>query len=115
MLELTPQRRKVLEDLFAAGFQPIAIAPYESALCVRRGDCAALLSPVPDGGLRLLAPPSYLVEGNLSVRVRRAGRDVFVWKQKELEATGERCAELERFRNDLLAILERPAATSPES
>lgn len=110
MVELTERQRKILEDLFEAGFRPIAIPPYESALCVRRGDCAALLSPVTDGGLRLLAPPSYLVEGNLSVKVRRAGLDVFVWKQKEIEATGERCAELERFRDDLLALLNRPTA-----
>jgi len=97
-VELTPRQRKILEELFAAGFRPIAIAPYESALCVRRGNCAALL------------PPSYLVDGNLSARVRRRGKDVFVWKQKEVEATPERSAEVEQFRRDLLALLEHASA-----
>jgi len=109
-LELTPRQRKILEELFAAGFRPIAIAPYESALCVRRGNCAALLAPESKGGLQLLAAPSYLVDGNLSARVRRRGKDVFVWKQKEVEATPERSAELEQFRRDLLALLEQSSA-----
>jgi hypothetical protein len=106
MLDLTPRQMKVLERLFTAGFRPIAIPPYENALCVRRGDCAAVLAPVADAGLRLLAPPTYLLEGNLSVRIERQGRSLFVWKQKELEATAERRAEVEKFRADLAACLD---------
>ena len=60
MPELTPQQMKTLERLFAAGFRPIAIPPYESALCIHRGECAAVLTPVPNGGLRLLAPATYI-------------------------------------------------------
>lgn len=98
---------KVLEGLFAAGFRPIAIPPYENALCVHRGQCAAALTQVKNGGLRLLAPATFLIEGSLSVRVRRGDRDVFVRKQKELEATPERLRELEAFRKDLTEILEQ--------
>lgn len=98
----------VLERLFAAGFRPIAIPPYESALCVHRGECAALLSPVPNGGLKLLASPSYLVNGNLSVRLRRGAGEVFVWKQTELTATPERLAELDSFRHELSELLDTP-------
>ena len=108
MFELTPQQMQTLERLFAAGFRPIAIPPYESALCVRRGECAAVLSAVPNGGLKLLAPPSYLVAGNLSVRVRRGRSEVFVWKKTELRATPERLKELDLFRRELCAILEIP-------
>lgn len=108
MPELTPQQMKVVEKLFAAGFRPVAMPPYENALCVRRGECAAVLAPVANGGLRLLAPPAYLVEGNLSVRLQRGGREVFVWKQKEVEATPERLSELERFRTELKGLLEQP-------
>jgi hypothetical protein len=107
MLELTPRQMQTLERLFAAGFRPIAIPPYESALCVRRGECAALLSPVANGGLRLLASPSYLLEGNLSVRVRKGANEVFVWKKKEIAVTPERLQELETFRKELTAILEQ--------
>jgi hypothetical protein len=107
MVELTPRQMQTLERLFAAGFRPIAIPPYESALCVRRGECAALLSPVANGGLKLLASPSYLLEGNLSVRVRKGANEVFVWKKKEIAVTPERLQELETFRKELTAILEQ--------
>ena len=77
MVEFSPRQMQILERLFAAGFRPIAIPPYESALCMRRGECAAILSTIPNGGLKLLAPPSYLVEGNLSVRLKRGAGEVF--------------------------------------
>jgi hypothetical protein len=110
MFELSPQQMQTLERLFAAGFRPIAIPPYESALCLRRGDCAAILSPVPNGGLKVLAPASYLVDGNLSVRLKRGTGEVFMWKKTELPATRERLEELETFRRELTDILELPHA-----
>lgn len=109
MLELTPRQMQVLERLFTAGFRPIAIPPYESALCMHREACAVVLAPVDGGGLRVLAPPSYLIDGHFAVKVRRGSGDVFVWKQTVLEATPERLAELEKFRADLNEILETPA------
>jgi hypothetical protein len=110
MFELSPQQMQTLEKLFAAGFRPIAIPPYESALCLRRGECAAILSPVHNAGLKVLAPASYLVDGNLSVRLRRSAGEVFVWKKTELPATQERLEELETFRRELTDILELPPA-----
>jgi hypothetical protein len=110
MVELTPRQMQTMERLFAAGFRPIAIPPYESALCVRRGECAALLSPVANGGLKLLASASYLLEGNLSVRVKKGASEVFVWKKKEIAATPERMRELETFRKELTAVLEQAPA-----
>jgi hypothetical protein len=105
-MELTPLQMKVIERLFAAGFRPAIIPPYEKAVCIRRGECAAVLSPSPSGGLRLMAPPSYVIDGNFSVKLKRDQVEVFVWKQKELEATPERVKELEAFRNELTSILE---------
>jgi hypothetical protein len=108
MVEFSSQQMQILERLFTAGFRPIAIPPYESALCLRRGDCAAILSPIPNGGLKLLAPPSYMIDGNLSVRLRRGASEVFIWKKTELAATAERLQELESFRRDLTDLLELP-------
>jgi hypothetical protein len=108
MLELSPQQMHVMELLFAAGFRPIAIPPYENALCMRKGSCAAVLAPVPNGGLRLLAPPSYLVEGNLSVKLKRGPGEVFVWKKKQVEATPEKLKELDLFRGEITEILDMP-------
>ncbi len=109
MLEFTPQQMQVLERLFTAGFRPIAIPPYESALCMHRNAVAVVLAPVDHGGLRVLAPPSYLIDGHFAVRLKRPVGDVFVWKQTELPATPERLAELETFRKELAEILELPA------
>lgn len=106
MLELSPQQMQAMERVLAAGFRPIAIPHYENALCVKKGECAAVLAPVPNGGLRILAPPSYLVDGKLSVRLKRGARDVFVWKNREMEATPKRVQELEAFQSALKELLE---------
>jgi len=106
MVELTPVQMQTLERLFAAGFRPIAIPPYENVLCVHRGECAAVLSPVENGGLKLLSPVTILVDGNLSVKLKKVGGDVFVWKKKEVAATSERLKVLEEFRVELMGILE---------
>jgi hypothetical protein len=100
---------KTMERLFEAGFRPIAIAPYENALCLKRGDCVAVLAPVPNGGLKVLAPPSYLVAGNLSVKLKRDSGEVFVWKKNEVEATPDRLEELAQFRRELVQILDLPS------
>jgi len=75
---------------------------------MKKGECAAILAPVPDGGLKLLAPPSYLVEGNLSVKLKRDSGEVFVWKKKEVKATPENLKELESFRRELTELLDVP-------
>jgi hypothetical protein len=108
MVELSPQQIQVVERLFAAGFRPIVIPPYENVLCMRKGDCAAVLAPVPNGGLKLLAPPSYLVDGNLSVKIERGSGEVFVWKKREVAATPEKLQELDSFRRELSEILDLP-------
>ena len=58
----------------------------------------------------MLAPPSFIVDGNLSVKLRRGNKDVFVWKKTEVEVTPERSTELETFRNDLSRILQNASA-----
>jgi len=105
-MEFTEAQADVLKRLFAAGFRPIAIPPYESVLCVHRGECAALLAPVENGGLRLMAPVTLLLDGNLSVRLKKPGGDVFVWKKSEVAATPQRLRELEEFRAELQGMLE---------
>lgn len=99
---------KTIERLFEAGFRPMTLPPYESALCMQRENCAVVLVPLPNAGLKILAPPSFIVEGNLSVRLKRASGDVFVWKKTELAATPERLTELEAFRRELTDILATP-------
>src|SRR6202163_41266 len=110
-LELSPRQISTLERFVAAGFRPIAMPPYESALCMRKGECAVVLAQVPSGGLKVLAPASYLVDGNFGVRLKRWNGEVFVWKKSEIPATPERLEELAAFRRELMEILELPPAT----
>lgn len=106
MVELSPQQMKIIERLLEAGFRPITIPPYENVICMKKGDCAAVLAPVAQGRLKLAAAPSYLVEGNLSVKLKRGSGEVFVWKKNEVEATADRLNELESFRAELDEILK---------
>src|SRR6202047_3232046 len=99
-LQLSPEQIATLQRLVAAGFRPIAIPPYESALCMRKGECAVVLAPVPNGGLKVLAPASYLVDGNFGVRLKREKGEVFVWKKSEIAVTAERLEELDAFRRE---------------
>lgn len=108
-MELTGLQMQTMERLFEAGFRPIAIAPYANAICVHRGEFVAVLGPVANGGLHELAPPTVLVDGNLSVRLKKKTGDVFVFKQKEVPATPERLADLQKFREELEGILELAA------
>ena len=103
-LELTAEQIAVLERLATAGYEIVAFPMYASAVGVRRGKCAALLERV-EGRMRLLGEACWLVEGNLSVRVRRDGRAWFVWKNKQVEATEERVGEVEQFQEDVKEIL----------
>jgi hypothetical protein len=75
---------------------------------MKKGNCAVLLAPVPNAGIKVLAPPSYLVEGNLSVKLKRGSGEVFVWKKTEMGATPEKLKELESFRRELTEILDLP-------
>lgn len=105
MQELTPAQIAILERLAARGFAIVAFPLYASAIGVRRGSFAVLLVPVEGGALRILGDPCYLIDGNLSVRVSRKGRSMFVWKSREVEATAELSAELSRFAADVSELL----------
>lgn len=105
MLELSLKQIGILEKIAANGFAIVAFPLYASAVGVRKGNCAALLMPVPNGGMKLLGEPCWQVNGNLSVRVKREGVELFVWKKEEVEATPERLAEVAQFRNQLNDLL----------
>lgn len=105
MLTLTPQQTALLERLLAGGFVPSSFPLYPNCIGVKRGNCAALLAPEGDARMRLFGEPSYLVDGQLSVRVVRGTQEVYVWKRRELAVTVERAAEVEAFRRELLELL----------
>ena len=105
-MELTGRQMEVARRLVEAGFRPMAIPPYENMLILRKGECVGLLKPVANGGLELAVPVTFLIDGNVSAKIKRGNGQVFVWKGKELAATEERLRELEAFRSELQGILE---------
>jgi hypothetical protein len=105
MLELSPKQIAVLERCAAADFKVVAFPLYASAVGIKKGNCAALLTAGGADSMTLLGEPCYLIDGNLSVRVRRKGADLFVWKKKQLAATSERLEELAQFRRELDSLI----------
>jgi len=105
-MDLTPRQLAILERLAVQGFAVVAFAKYASAVGVCRGECAALLAPVPGGRLALQGEPCYLLDGNLAVPVIRDGEKMYVWKQQSVEATPELEAALKEFKDDLVRLLE---------
>jgi hypothetical protein len=101
MPEFTPAQIAILDRLRARGFDLVAFPMYANYIGVRKGNCAVLLAPVESAALRLFGEPSYLVAGNLSVRLKRNGVLHFVWKQHSLEAGPEILAELQQFAAEL--------------
>lgn len=104
-MDFTPQQLSILERLHARDFEIVAFPMYANYVGVRKGSCAALLAPVVADGFKLHGQPAYLIAGNFSVRVKREGRDWFVWKKEKLEVTAERLAELESFSAQLSEML----------
>jgi len=104
-VELTPQQIDILKRLHARGFEIVAFPMYASHVGVRKGNCAALLTPTIAGSFQLFGSPSYLIAGNFSVRVTREGRVWYAWKKEKIEVTAERLAELARFSEELSAGL----------
>jgi hypothetical protein len=104
-LQLTPAHLSRLELLSSHNFSIVAFPLYASAIGIRKGNCAALLKPLPDGTFSLFGEPSYLIDGNLTVRITRNNHNLFVFKKHELEATPARLNELSTFRSELTDLL----------
>ena len=105
MNEFNPQQIGILERLVAKEFILVAFPLYANAVGVRKGNCAALLDPIANGGFRVFGEPCMLLEGNFTVRITEKGKSWFVWKKQRLEATAERLKELENFVAELNLLL----------
>lgn len=108
MSELVPDIIVRLQQLVKEDFSIVAFPMYERYLGVRKGNCAVLLEPHPDGTLSFYNRPCYLVEGHLSACVEKEGKKWFVWKGHRLEATPERLDELLYFEKQLQDLLNLP-------
>ncbi|HKV92075.1 MAG TPA: hypothetical protein VJW20_05965 [Candidatus Angelobacter sp.] len=93
-----------LQRLYAAGFDLQTFDRFPKAIGVLRDNCIAFLVPGPDG-LQILGNVGWRMGESLGPLVERNGRKLFIHKRETLEATPERIAMLERFRNDLRVVL----------
>jgi hypothetical protein len=105
--DMNPEEQ--LQRLYVSGFDLQTFERFPKAIGVLRDNCLAFLVPGPDG-LQILGNVGWRMGESLGPLVERDGRKVFVHKQELIEATPERVATLERFRNDLRTILrgDRP-------
>jgi hypothetical protein len=113
VLELKPHQVAILQHLATQGFAVTAFPMYGNAIGVQRGEFAALLAPAENAPLALSGEPCYLLQGNLAVAVIRDGKKFFTWKKQSVEATPELEEELQRFREDLVRVLESARARGP--
>lgn len=104
-MDLSSQQLAILQHLHIAGFEIVAFPMYANYVGTRKGNCAALLAPAAGGGFNVFGAPAYLIGGNFTVRVRRDGREFFVWKKESLEVTAARSAELGAFGTELTEAL----------
>ncbi len=111
-----PDPAQQLQQLYIQGFDLQPFERYPKVVGVLRGECVAILLPLPDG-IQILGSPGWRIGDEVGVLVQKGGRKVFQWKGTEVEATEERLGLLAEFLRDLKAVLtadQSPAAGSAE-
>jgi hypothetical protein len=103
-----PDSAELLQRIYLAGFELQTFDRYPKCVGVIRDNCIALLVPGVDG-LQILGSPGWRVGEVIGVLTEIQGRKVFQAKSEIVEATPERLATLERFRDDLASILRQEA------
>ena len=95
-----PDSAEQLQRIYLAGFELQTFERYPKCIGVVRDNCVALLVPGVDG-LQVLGTPGWRMGEVMGVLTEREGRKVFQAKTEIVEATPERLALLQRFRQDL--------------
>src|SRR5581483_2865357 len=96
-----------LQQLYLAGFELETFERFPKAIGVVKEGYVAFLVPGPEG-LQILGNVGLRMGESLGPLVERGGKQVFVHKQEIVEATPERIATLEKFKQDLKDILHPP-------
>src|ERR1700757_1640981 len=93
-----------LQRIYLAGFELQTFDRFPKCVGVIRDNCIALLVPGVDG-LQVLGSPGWRMGEVMGVLTERDGKQVFQAKSELVEATSERLATLQRFRQDLANLL----------
>lgn len=95
-----------LQRIYLAGFELQTFDRYPKCVAAIRDNCIALLVPGVDG-LQILGTPGWRMGEVMGVLTEVGGRKVFQAKSEIVEATEERLAALQRFREDLTKLMKQ--------
>jgi hypothetical protein len=99
-----PDSAEQLQQLYVAGFELQTFDRYPKCVGVVRDECVALLVPGVDG-LQMMGTPGWRMGEVMGVLTSVDGRQVFQAKSEIVEATAERLAALQKFREDIAVVL----------
>ncbi|MGA7291872.1 MAG: hypothetical protein WBW53_10535 [Terriglobales bacterium] len=99
-----PDSAEQLQRLYLAGFELQTFERFPKCIGVVRDNCVALLVPGVDG-LQVLGTPGWRMGEVMGVLTELEGRKVFQAKSEVVEATPERLAALEKFKEELVGML----------
>jgi len=94
-----------LQRLYLAGFEFQTFERFPNTVGVIREECIVLLMPTPQG-MQMIGTPGWRMGDALGVLTEVGGRKVFQFKDEFVEATPERLAALEKFREDVKRELD---------
>lgn len=103
-----PDPARQLQAIYLAGFAIETFERFPNAVGLTKGSCIALVEPTAQG-LRLIGQPGWQMGEVLGVLVERAGGRMFQSKTELVDATPERLAELESFRQELEGLMSAQA------
>ena len=103
-----PDPARQLQAIYLAGFAIETFERFPNAVGLTQGSCIALVEPTAQG-LRLIGQPGWQMGEVLGVLVERAGGRMFQSKTELVDATPERLAELESFRQELEGLMSAQA------
>jgi hypothetical protein len=99
-----PDSAEQLQQLYVAGFELQTFDRYPKCVGVVRDECVALLVPGVDG-LQMMGTPGWRMGEVMGVLTSVDGCQVFQAKSEIVEATAERLAALQKFREDIAVVL----------
>lgn len=99
-----PDSAEQLQRLYLAGFELQTFERYPKCIGAIRDNCVGLLVAGLEG-LQVLGTPGWRMGEVMGVLTESGGRKVFQAKNELVEATPERLAALQKFRDDLFGVL----------
>jgi hypothetical protein len=101
-----PDSAEQLQRFYLAGFELQTFERYPKCIGVVRDGCVALLVPGVDG-LQILGTPGWRMGEVMGVLTEREGQQIFQAKSEIVEATPEKLAILQKFRDDVAEVLRK--------